>query len=230
MLIKFSAIFFVFGFLGWVLELIYRRLVSQHKWMNPGFLTGPFLPLYGFGMIGLYGFTLLLNKINIDSVILKSIIIIFILSVVVITIEFITGLIFIRCLHIKLWDYSDRKGNILGVICPLYSLFWVIISAIYYLFAHNFIANLVDNISNNYYIYLAVGIALGIIICDFSYSFHIATRISKFAKDAKITVGFEKFKAIINKNMAKLKEKIFSLTIFKNDKNENDNNNKDDLM
>ena len=47
---------FVFGSLiGWVIELFFRRFVSQKKWMNPGFLVGPYLPIYGFGTVGLYG-------------------------------------------------------------------------------------------------------------------------------------------------------------------------------
>lgn len=42
---------FFFGAVGgWVLELLFRRFFSganpERKWLNPGFLFGPCLPLY----------------------------------------------------------------------------------------------------------------------------------------------------------------------------------------
>ena len=48
------VLFMVGSFGGWVLELIYRRYFSSHKWINPGFLVGPCLPLYGFGVTFLF--------------------------------------------------------------------------------------------------------------------------------------------------------------------------------
>ena len=47
-------LFFLGSTFGWVLELFYRRFFSAKKWLNPGFLVGPYLPLYGFGLILLY--------------------------------------------------------------------------------------------------------------------------------------------------------------------------------
>ena len=44
-------LFFFGGVGGWVLELLFRRFFSganpERKWLNPGFLFGPCLPLYG---------------------------------------------------------------------------------------------------------------------------------------------------------------------------------------
>lgn len=53
--------FLILGFLfcigslaGWVPEVFYRRFFSsvnpERKWINPGFCTGPYLPLYGSGL------------------------------------------------------------------------------------------------------------------------------------------------------------------------------------
>lgn len=48
-------LFFFGGVGGWVLELFFRRFFSganpERKWLNPGFLFGPCLPLYGFGTV-----------------------------------------------------------------------------------------------------------------------------------------------------------------------------------
>ena len=45
----FVFIFFIGSTLGYVLELFYRRIAGG-KWVNPGFLIGPYLPIYGFGL------------------------------------------------------------------------------------------------------------------------------------------------------------------------------------
>ena len=53
-------LFFFGGVGGWVLELLFRRFFSganpERKWLNPGFLFGPCLPLYGFGTVLLFFF------------------------------------------------------------------------------------------------------------------------------------------------------------------------------
>ena len=46
-------LFFIGSMYGWIQEVIFRRIVHK-KWINPGFLTGPCLPIYGFGLLVLY--------------------------------------------------------------------------------------------------------------------------------------------------------------------------------
>ena len=50
-----AYLFFIGSVFGWVLELFYRNLTQKHsKWINPGFCTGPYLPIYGFGLCLLF--------------------------------------------------------------------------------------------------------------------------------------------------------------------------------
>ena len=42
--------FGLYSFIGWIIEVIYRSR-EQKKLVNPGFLYGPFLPIYGFGAV-----------------------------------------------------------------------------------------------------------------------------------------------------------------------------------
>ena len=54
-LLTLAYLFFIGSILGWVLELLFRNLTHSHKtWINPGFCTGPYLPIYGFGLCVLY--------------------------------------------------------------------------------------------------------------------------------------------------------------------------------
>lgn len=58
MFLTLAFLFFVGSVAGWVLELFFRRFLSdanpERKWINPGFCTGPYLPLYGVGLCVLY--------------------------------------------------------------------------------------------------------------------------------------------------------------------------------
>ena len=41
--------FFLYGFLGWLTEVIYAA-AKQKKYVNRGFLNGPICPIYGIGV------------------------------------------------------------------------------------------------------------------------------------------------------------------------------------
>lgn len=45
-------------------------------------------------------------------------------SAIITSFEFLVGVLVNRVLHWHVWDYSMQRGNILGQICPLYSLLW----------------------------------------------------------------------------------------------------------
>ena len=59
-----------------------------------------------------------------ESVIIKA----FLCAVAITILEFISGIFINLIFEMKVWDYSDRMFNILGQICPLFSLFWFLIS------------------------------------------------------------------------------------------------------
>ena len=134
-----AFIFFIGSLAGWLLELIFRRFFSKanpsRKWINPGFLVGPYLPLYGFSLCVVY----LLAHINVSfihGVYLRKTVLFLLMALSVTLIEYFAGLIFIKGMHVKLWDYSDEKFNIQGIICPKFTFFWYLLSAIYYFLIH----------------------------------------------------------------------------------------------
>ena len=123
---------FMFGsVVGYIIEVFYRRMFSAKRWINPGFLKGPYLPLYGFGLLILYSLSCV--KFNFKNTILEDILKCVIMGLLATLIEYIAGIIFIKGYKVKLWDYSNMKGNIEGVICPLFTFFWLVLSFAYYL-------------------------------------------------------------------------------------------------
>jgi uncharacterized membrane protein len=103
----------LYSFLGWIAEVLYVFATTRHL-QNRGFLTGPFLPIYGFGAILL----LLLVYPYVNNPFL-----VFLASVVITSaLEFFTHLVLDKLFHIKLWDYSNRPFNLQGRICLQNSL------------------------------------------------------------------------------------------------------------
>lgn len=199
-----STLFVIGSLVGWFIELFFRRFVSQKKWMNPGFLTGPYLPIYGFGVVVLYGVSNIPLGINIVAwdVIAR----ILIIGVGMTLIEFIAGLIFIKGFGIKLWDYSNRKGNIMGIICPIFSLAWLVVGSLYYFLLNPLLVEGITWISENLIYTYFVGGVMGMMLVDFSYSIHLATKLKEFKELGDLR--FEDFKKEFKKKINNLKEEI----------------------
>lgn len=43
------------------------------------------------------------------------------------SVELAAGCIVNRVLHMNVWDYSGFRGNLLGQVCPLYSMLWFLL-------------------------------------------------------------------------------------------------------
>ena len=190
-LVIIATLFVIGSLFGWVLELFFRRFVSQKKWMNPGFLTGPYLPIYGSGVVVLYAISNI--PLGINNEVWDIITRILIIGVGMTLIEFIAGLIFIKGLKVKLWDYTDRKGNIMGLICPSFSIAWLLVGSLYYFFINPFLVQGIAWISENLIYTFFVGIVVGMMIVDFAYSIHLATKLKEFSELQSLR--FEEFKS-----------------------------------
>ena len=199
-LVIISTLFVIGSLLGWCIELFFRRYVSQKKWINPGFLTGTYLHIYGFGVILLYGLSNI--PLGIDNGFVEVLIRIIIIGVGMTLDEFIAGLIFIKGFKIKLRDYSSRKGNIMGIICPLFSLIWVAVGSLYYFLLNPILVQGISWISENLIYTYFVGGVIGAIIVDFAYSIHLANKLKVF-KEYK-DLRFEEFKKKIKDLMKRM--------------------------
>ena len=200
-LVIISTLFVIGSLLGWVIELFFRRFVSQKKWMNPGFLIGPYLPIYGFGVIVLYGVSNIPLGITIQAwdIVAR----IAIIGVGMTLIEFVAGLIFIKGLKIKLWDYSNRKGNIMGIICPSFSLIWLIVGSLYYFLLNPVLVEGISWISENLIYTYFVGAVIGAMLVDFAYSIHLASKLKQFKEYSDLR--FEEFKKEFKKRIKEIR-------------------------
>ena len=141
--LQFVFIFFIGSIFGYVLELFYRRYIHK-KWVNPGFLIGPYLPIYGFGLCSLTLIYLVFSKINANPLL-----IILLMGISMTLIELVAGLVFIEGAGVKLWDYSDKPFNFKGIICLEFSVIWTILGAVYYYFIANRVLSALEWFNNN---------------------------------------------------------------------------------
>ncbi len=49
-ILQFITYLILYSFAGWVLESV-SKTIEQKKFVNSGFLSGPFCPIYGFGAL-----------------------------------------------------------------------------------------------------------------------------------------------------------------------------------
>ena len=209
--LKYVFIFYLGCTVGWVLELFFRRIVHG-KWVNPGFLIGPYLPIYGFGLT-----TLTLIYLVFKDSSLNSCIIVIIMGILMTLIELIGGIIGIKN-NIRLWDYSKMWGNYKGIICPLFSFIWTVIGAFYYFFLASYIMNALEWFVEHLAFSYILGLFSGFILIDAIYSSKVYLKIRKYAKDNKIVVKYEQFKIYIKDAQLRAKEKYSFLNPFKQSK------------
>lgn len=137
------------------------------------------------------------------------------MMITVTAIEYIAGIIFIKGMGVKLWDYSDRWGNVDGLICPLYMVLWGILGTIYYYLIHPYILNSISWLENNLAFSFFVGLFFGVIIIDIVYSTQIIVKIRKFAREKGLIIKYEELKASILEQTIGKKEKysfVFAIT------------------
>ena len=196
--------------IGWVLEVFYRRFKPDNKervWINPGFLNGPCLPLYGFGLTALYLLALLERFIMIDNAALRKGILFAVMAAAMTFIELIAGELFIVKRHLKLWDYSGLRFNYKGVICPRFSFYWALLGAGYYFFIHPRILSGLEWFSHNLLFSFVIGFFYGILTLDLIHSFSLTSKIKAFAEENEIIIRYDELKRYIRAETERRREK-----------------------
>ena len=107
--------FFIYAILGWCVEVIYAT-VNSGKFVNRGFLNGPYCPIYGFGVLIV---VICLTPVS------GRLLPLFLGSVGLTTaLELVTGFLLEKIFHAHWWDYSNEPFQLGGYICAKFSLLW----------------------------------------------------------------------------------------------------------
>ncbi|MDR2807716.1 MAG: putative ABC transporter permease [Spirochaetaceae bacterium] len=106
------------AFSGWIIESIYRSYKEQ-RFVNAAFLSGPFVPIYGFGVM-------VISVLHVEVLALSPIIDWTVTVLLPAVLEHMTSLLRDYVFGLKLWDYQSEAFNLKGRIALHFSLYWVL--------------------------------------------------------------------------------------------------------
>ncbi len=199
-----AFLFFVGSCLGWGLEVIFRKYFSlenpQHKWINPGFCIGPWLPIYGFGLCILYLIASLEGLHLIENPFWNKAALFLTMAVCMTAIEYIGGFVSLKYFHVRLWDYRQMPGNIQGIICPQFSVAWAVMGAVYYFLVHPYILDALNWLSQNLAFSFFIGAFYGVFVVDVCVSLNVLARLKEFADRNQLELKYEAIKENIRRN------------------------------
>ena len=163
-IIEYITYFFIYAFLGWIIETIYAMFVHGY-FVKRGFLFGQLCPIYGFGAVLLLMATKKLYK----KPFLK-----FLIATIAFTLfEYMVSFILEMLFGLRWWDYSNDFLNIQGRVSLLYSIFWGVIGVILLEKLHPYIQDKIQKITKgntNNIQRIVCFILIGILILDTVFS------------------------------------------------------------
>lgn len=170
-------LFLIYSFLGWSIEVITVG-ISKKKFINRGFLIGPYCPIYGLSAIIMVFY---LNRYKDD------ILTVFLLAVIVCSfVEYIVSYIMEKLFNARWWDYSNKKFNINGRVCLTNAFAFGILGLLLIYIVNPLLSDLLDKMSNKPLIIISTTL-LTIFVIDFIVSMKISYKlkntIKKLGKD-----------------------------------------------
>lgn len=204
-LVQWFLFFYIYCFLGWVWESSYVS-IKQKRWVNRGFMHGPFLPIYGSGAIMVLIVTLPVK----DNMFL-----VFLLGMIGATLlEYVTGALMESMFHVRYWDYSQKPFNLNGHICLVSSLAWGGFSILMTLFLHQPIEAFVLMLPKSFVEFVTLALSIGIAI-DLTQSFNEAMDLKEMLSNMtenseeikKMKKRLDVIMAVIDEETKELREK-----------------------
>lgn len=172
--------FSIISFFGWIIETIFC-LLTERRLINPGFLYGPFIPIYGFGALVAYLCSFYFQNLFFP-------LLLFIYFLVPTTIEYLTSYIFEKIFHMKFWDYSNYKFNFKGRICLSISLIWFLLILLTVYLLQPLLLTQLNSVSKKFIIISSIiltiyfGIDLFFSIKVYSYFYKVKNKLANFSK------------------------------------------------
>lgn len=105
---KYFILFIIYSFAGWILETLWVSWCNK-KFVDRGFLIGPYCPIYGCGALVILIF---LRYFSYSPLLLFTVI-----TLVCGVLEYMASWIMEKVFKARWWDYSDKKVNLNGRIC-----------------------------------------------------------------------------------------------------------------
>lgn len=166
MLIKlcyYFLLFLVYAVIGWIVEVI-NAYIKNKKFINRGFLIGPYCPIYGVGMLAI---------IRLLRGYMDNYMVLFILSMTIcMVLEYLTSYFMELIFKARWWDYSNKRFNINGRICLETAIPFGLGGMMIMYVINPVIEGVLNSISNNMLLVLAISL-MTVFLIDLVVSFFI---------------------------------------------------------
>lgn len=201
---KFSLyfiLFLIYSFMGWSIEVV-NSLISEKKFVNRGFMLGPYCPIYGYSAIIM---VLYLDQYR------DNVLTVFLLAVVVCSVvEYLVSYVMEKLFNARWWDYSNRKFNINGRVCLTNAFLFGILGVILVYFINPFLYKLISKMNTKVLMIISI-ILLVLFVIDFITSMGVTCKLKNSMKRIKKDSTEE-----MNKKVKEVIEsKILNRRIFK---------------
>ena len=134
------SFFYFYCLFGWCFESTYVSLKS-HKFINRGFMKGPWLPLYGSGAICVLFITLPFQQ---------DWRLVYLIGALAATLlEYVVGTAMVSLFKVRYWDYSNRKIQLHGHICLSSTIAWGFLSLLMVYVVHEPVADFILSLNND---------------------------------------------------------------------------------
>lgn len=177
---------------GYFIEFVYRS-VKNKKFINPGFLSGCSLPIYGFGAAIcqlIYAMPITFTEVYFLKLFIRGAI----TAVCATIFELVGGFALEKAMHTRLWDYSREKLNFKGYICLRFSIYWLILAMVYDAFVAGAFSRAAVYIVSTPVFSLLLGISYGIFVVDLSTTMRLGVKIREYSVKIKQVVNFDRLK------------------------------------
>lgn len=196
--------YFIYSFIGWCGEVCIAA-VKKKKFINRGFVSGPFCPIYGAGAVAFAVFLPELTEkpffLFLGGMILASFI------------EFTTGALLEKLFHKKWWDYSEIRFNFEGYVCIRYSLLWGLFALLLVYLVNPLLAALFGMVPHLVGIIILWGLAVFLVLDVMGTSLAIRGMQKRMEQLTQLTEGIEQISRIlenaITQKIVKRMEKAF---------------------
>jgi len=185
-------LFLIYAVLGWIMEVI-CKLIEDHKFINRGFLIGPYCPIYGWGSLGM---TFLLNRYLDDPITL------FIMAILLCSIlEYATSYFLEKIFKTRWWDYSNYRFHINGRICLETMIPFGLLGLLIMYVLNPFFLSILEKIPMIFLLILTI-ILLMLFMIDVVVSYRIMSSLKNISSEIR-TDSTEKITALVKKEILK---------------------------
>lgn len=184
-------LFFIFSVLGWIMEVI-LKFIQYHRFINRGFLIGPYCPIYGWGVVSI---TFLIGNI---APFLNNYLATFLAGMIICgSLEYFTSFYLEKMFHARWWDYSQKPFNLHGRIWLGNIILFGIASTLIIKIIDPLYFDFIDQFSN-FSLMIFVSIIITVMGIDYIVSHFVLADVKKSIDNANSDNTEEISKAVLN--------------------------------